>query len=142
MLAAGMIAIAPQAAQAARGSKTFLVSGGLGQNWNVPSDVHSITITTKGAAGGAGGLEGGSGGRGASGTVTVPVTPGQLISVYLGKRGGDAGTDNPLFEGGGGAAAALLPAAPVAKPHRSAVPVVAAAVRPRSSSAQRSTPTA
>jgi hypothetical protein len=104
MLAAGMIAIAPQAAQAAPGSKTFLVSGGLGQNWNVPSDVHSITITTKGAAGGAGGLEGGSGGRGASGTVTVPVTPGQLISVNLGKRGGDAGTDNPTFEGGGGAA--------------------------------------
>lgn len=102
MLAAGLIALAPQAAQAAPGSKTFNTSGGLNQNWNVPNDVHSLTITAKGAAGGAGGLEGGSGGRGASGSVTVPVTPGQLITVYLGQRGTDAHTDSPFIEGAGG----------------------------------------
>lgn len=102
MLAAGLIAIAPQAAHAAPGSKTFNTSGGLNQQWVVPADVHSLKVTVKGAAGGAGGIEGGSGGRGASGTAIVPVTPGQLVTVYLGKRGGDAHTDNSTGEGAGG----------------------------------------
>lgn len=105
MMAAGLIALAPQAAQAAPGSKTFNTSGGLNQAWVVPADVHSLDVKVNGAAGGAGGFEGGSGGRGASGTVTVPVTPGDTITVYLGKRGGDAGTDNPATEGVAPAAA-------------------------------------
>ncbi|WP_157412890.1 Ig-like domain-containing protein [Aeromicrobium sp. Root236] len=102
MLAAGLIALAPEAAQAAPGSKTFSIADGNNQAWIVPADVHSLNVKVNGAAGGAGGLEGGSGGRGASGTVTVPVTPGQQITVYLGGRGGDAHTDNPGIEGIGG----------------------------------------
>ncbi|MFI5429990.1 Ig-like domain-containing protein [Aeromicrobium sp. UC242_57] len=107
MMAAGLIAIAPQAAHAASGSATFQTSGGLNQQWVVPTDVTSLKIAVKGAAGGAGGLEGGSGGRGASGTVTVPVTPGQTITVNLGKRGGDADSDINTGAGLGGTSAAL-----------------------------------
>lgn len=107
MMAAGLIALAPQAAHAAAGNKTFETSGGLNQTWNVPADVTSLKVTVKGAAGGRGGLEGGSGGRGASGTVDVAVTPGQAITVHLGKRGIDADPDIYTGAGLGGNSAAL-----------------------------------
>lgn len=107
MLAAGLIALAPQAANAASGSQSFNTSGGLSQQWVVPADVHSLKISAKGAAGGAGGVEGGSGGRGASGTALVPVTPGQTVTINLGKRGADADPDlNSGFGAAGNSAAA------------------------------------
>jgi len=84
---------------------TYNYTGGV-QNWTVPAGVSSINIVAYGAQGGSSIGGGGLGGM-ASGTLSV--TPGQVVSVYVGGQngyngGGAAGTSNgyPGSNGGGG----------------------------------------
>lgn len=63
------------------------------QSWTVPACVSSITVTAGGAEGG-----GNLGGSGATITATIPVTPGQVVTVNIGGSGGSASAGY----GGGG----------------------------------------
>lgn len=83
--------------------------------YTVPAGVNQVSITAAGAGGGRGGNgygSGGVGGLGAQGTVTVPVEPGDLLTVAVGAVGGaggdhdkdDAGPGGASPSGGGGSA--------------------------------------
>jgi hypothetical protein len=102
MIAAGLIALAPQAAQAASGHVTYTLADGPDHTWTVPANVNSVKITAKGAAGGQGGFEGGRGGQGATGVVTLDVNEGDEINVELGARGTNAGANSFDQPGAGG----------------------------------------
>jgi gliding motility-associated-like protein len=93
------------------------------QTWTVPPCVSSITVTVAGADGG-----GNLGGNGAVVTATIPVTPGQVITVNVGASGnsinggyggggnGFASTDgnvNYNSSGGGGASTVSVGGTPV-----------------------------
>ncbi len=71
-------------------SQTFNYTGAV-QNVTVPSCMTSATIKVWGAGGGGGGNDGGNtggkGGGGAYSTVTVAVTPGDVLQVYVGGAG-------------------------------------------------------
>lgn len=65
---------------------------GANQSFTVPVGVKSLDVKAVGAAGGAGGLSGGGGGQGASVEDTaVSVTPGQVLTVVVGGKGGSGG---------------------------------------------------
>ncbi|MEI6852359.1 MAG: DUF4082 domain-containing protein, partial [Bacteroidota bacterium] len=76
------------------GSQTFNYTGTI-DNFTVPANVTSITITAKGAQGGS---NGGTGGMGAILTGTFSVTPGQVLSILAGQQP----PNNYSFAGGGG----------------------------------------
>ncbi len=76
----------------AQTSTTFNYTGSP-QTWTVPACVSSITVTAGGAEGG-----GNLGGSGATITATIPVTPGQVVTVNIGGSGGSAAAGY----GGGG----------------------------------------
>jgi hypothetical protein len=83
------------------------------QSWTVPAGVNSATFTLSGGSGadydpGYGGL----GGNGARVTATLPVVPGESLSIYVGGEGlfgsvsgrfGGGGAGNGNGAGGGGA---------------------------------------
>lgn len=86
--------------------------------WTVPAGVTSLAVVAKGAGGGSGD-NGELGGNGGVVTATLSVTPGQVLSLYVGGGGGrgigawkggggggstniDAGTANQIIAGGGG----------------------------------------
>ena len=88
---------------------TFEYTGGA-QAWTVPAGVTEITVDLRGASGGNvninGNPPGGSGREGYGGRLvgTVPVTPGEVLNIYVGGRGntgagGAGGTGG--FNGGG-----------------------------------------
>jgi hypothetical protein len=74
-------------------------------SYKVPDGVTTITVKLwgGGGGGGAGGsaAAGGAGGGGGYVNVTIDVTPGETLTIYVG-GGGDAGTRNTAGGGGGG----------------------------------------
>lgn len=78
---------------------SFTYVGTTSQTWTVPACVTSITIDARGAQGG--GNPGYSGGLGARMVGTFSVTPGQVITLYVGGMG-SPGTTASGFTGGGG----------------------------------------
>jgi gliding motility-associated-like protein len=74
-------------------SQTFNSTGGV-QSWTVPACVSSLTVTVAGAEGG-----GNLGGNGAVITSTIPVQPGQVITMLVGGSGSSNGAAG--FNGGG-----------------------------------------
>jgi hypothetical protein len=94
----------------------FPYSGG-NQTWSVPVGVTEATFVLQGASGGDA-ATGGSGGLGAELHATVPVTPGETLTIVVGGAGsatagfggGGAAGDNglaPLAGAGGGATTVL-----------------------------------
>ncbi len=69
--------------------------------WIVPDGVTSVEVTADGAGGGANFETGEAGGQGGNAVATIPVTPGDVLRIYPGGRGGD-GTAQ---KGGGGGGA-------------------------------------
>ncbi|MBL7701932.1 MAG: proprotein convertase P-domain-containing protein, partial [Ferruginibacter sp.] len=94
---------------------TFNFTGGA-QTFTVPAGVTSLNITTLGAQGGSGatggnGATGGVGGLGSRATGTLAVTPGQVLTIFVGGQGGaptsgfnGGGTGGNANSGGGGGA--------------------------------------
>lgn len=86
-------------------TETFANTGA--QNWTVPANVYSVTITAIGASGAGGGsnvywdrrdvcfisagVDGKKGGNGGYAVATVSVTPGQELNLVVGTRGGTGG---------------------------------------------------
>lgn len=90
-------------------SQTFTYSGSV-QNWTVPAGVTSIMIEAYGAQGesGVGGIVG-IGGLGAMASGELSVTPGEVLSIYVGgsdgfNGGGNPGVSGPNTSGNGGGA--------------------------------------
>lgn len=84
--------------------------------WTVPAGVTSIKVIATGGGGGGGGTSGTSagsaGGAGAVVTSTLTVTPGQVLTLFVG-GGGGAGTSAPSLTngaGGGGGASSNIDA--------------------------------
>ena len=74
---------------------TFNYTGGV-QTYTVPSCVTSITVDAKGAQGG------GTGGFGGRVQCTMPVTPGDVLNIYVGGQGGpEISNSAGGFNGGG-----------------------------------------
>jgi hypothetical protein len=65
------------------------------QTWTVPQCVTSINVVVAGAKGG-----GATGGNGARLTATIPVTPGQVLNIYVGGQG-SCGNNSGGWNGGG-----------------------------------------
>src|SRR5438876_1028797 len=65
------------------------------QTWVVPNNVTSVTVDARGAQGGGNPTDpivvGGKGGRVRT---TLAVTPGEMLVIYVGGRGGDLGNAN------------------------------------------------
>lgn len=97
--AAILIASTSVSAQVAWATTTSFTSPG-SSSYAVPSGVTSLCIVATGAGGGGGGnaTPGALGGHGAQVTATIPVTPGDTLTINVGSGGG-AGTNT----GGGGA---------------------------------------
>lgn len=82
---------------------------GAAQTFTVPPDVCQATLTALGAQGGLGApvpsapAAATPGGLGGSATATVAVTPGEVLEVHVGGRGGDG--ESGSYEGGGGGGA-------------------------------------
>jgi hypothetical protein len=71
------------------------------QTYTVPAGVTSITVDANGAGGGAQPGNGGQAGAGGKMVATIPVTPGQVLSVIVGGAGGNS-QYNRSGSGGGG----------------------------------------
>jgi LruC domain-containing protein len=71
------------------------------QTWTVPAGVGSVRIEAAGASGGRG-YAGALGGRGALIAGTFAVSPGQVLTIVVGGRGGDASNVASTAGGGGG----------------------------------------
>ncbi len=78
---------------------TFNYTGAV-QTYTVPPCVTSITVTVLGAQGGDGATA--PGGSGGSLQATVPVTPGEILNIYVGETGADNVSTGPLSFNGGG----------------------------------------
>ena len=95
-------------------ARTFgFVGAGVTQTYVVPDGVHTVQATLFGGGGGfGGGVDSGGeawdlgspGGRGASVGVSLPVTPGETLTVTVGGRGANANTSNIGGTGGDGGA--------------------------------------
>jgi hypothetical protein len=95
-----LIATAPAHA-AEPGSETF--TSATATDWTVPAGVREVTITAVGGSGGnASGEHGGTGGLGALVESVLTVEPGDVLTIWAGQAGGNAGggRDN---SGAGGA---------------------------------------
>lgn len=78
-------------------TQTFNYTGAV-QTFTVPTCVTSITVDCKGAQGGA------TGGNGGRVTCVLPVTPGDILYIYVGGQGGGYISQSPGgFNGGGNA---------------------------------------
>ena len=93
------------------GTQTFSYTGSI-QNWTVPTGVTSLSFTAEGAQGGSGTAGYGFGGLGGRVQGSLSVTPGQVLSIYVGQmplsniggfNGGGNGANNTYGRGGGGA---------------------------------------
>ncbi|AIY02529.1 hypothetical protein ART_2930 [Arthrobacter sp. PAMC 25486] len=117
----GITAVALSPVQAATGAPeriTQTFSGTRGTAFTVPDGVTSLAVQVNGAAGGSGtdisfdlgpiGLPDfkltgdGRGGRGASVTANLPVTPGQVLTMFGATMGGPVGSRHKPAEGGAG----------------------------------------
>ena len=83
-------------------SEVFSFTGGV-QTFTVPAGVTSLTFEALGAGGGTGATggnaaTGGVGGKGSRATGTLAVTPGQVLTIFV---GGQGGTPTAGFNGGG-----------------------------------------
>jgi hypothetical protein len=110
LVAGSAVAVTATPASAAETfSQTFEYTGEA-QQFAVPDFVDVITITANGAQGG-----GGLGGFGGQAVVTVGVTPGEVLDVYVGGRGGfisgSTGGAGGFNGGGGGGNGGGLPGA-------------------------------
>lgn len=85
-------------AEAAYSSSTTFNHTGALQTYTVPDGVTTITIDAYGAQGGNNTTASFSGGYGARAKTTLSVTPGQVLSILVGAKGGDYGSG----AGGGG----------------------------------------
>ena len=79
------------AALASAQSITFNCTPKAQQNYTVPPGVTAVMIQAFGAQGGPGD-DGVFGGEGGSVTATVSVTPGEILAVFVGCKGGDGGS--------------------------------------------------
>ena len=79
--------------QAQNTSVTFNATGAA-QTYTVPTGITQITIDMAGAIGGGGG------GKGGRVQARLTVTAGQVLNLYVGKKGNGSG--NPGWNGGGG----------------------------------------
>jgi Glycine rich protein/PKD-like domain/Secretion system C-terminal sorting domain len=81
-------------------SVTFNYTGGV-QTFTVPACVTSISVNVLGAkAGNNGTYAGGNGGRVQG---NIPVTPGEVLNIYVGQLGVSTSQNNPaVYNGGGG----------------------------------------
>jgi hypothetical protein len=78
---------------------TFNYTGGV-QTYTVPPCVSSVNVTVLGARGGNGATA--PGGLGGSVQATIPVTPGEVLNIYVGQAGIDnVGTGPTTYNGGG-----------------------------------------
>ncbi len=115
-LVAASLAVAAPVAAAPLSQASFGFTGGY-QSWTVPTGVHFASFSVVGGAGGDGAVVDSTctaDNAGAGGWVegTVPVTPGQTLSVWVGDGGhltgaGGTGTPDGLFAGGAGGAAGV-----------------------------------
>ena len=80
------------------GTQTFDYAGSI-VNFTVPAGITTLTIDAKGAQGGTGGQL--TGGLGARMKGDISVTPGQVLKILVGQKGGD-NTSSPAGGGGGG----------------------------------------
>lgn len=107
-------------AQLSRGQSVVNYSyTGTPQTFTVPNCVNTLTITTRGASGGAGApggpalSTGGNGGFGAIASGVFTVTPGTVLSLFVGGAGGsgngiggfNGGANSGTVNGGGGGGA-------------------------------------
>ncbi|CAN5823725.1 hypothetical protein BH11BAC7_BH11BAC7_03980 [soil metagenome] len=82
-----------------RAQTTFNYTGAV-QTYTVPACATSINVTVLGAKGGNGTtIPGGSGG---SVQATIPVTPGEVLNIYVGQQGTDNVISGPATFNGGG----------------------------------------
>lgn len=101
LLIFGELAISSQPATAAPVVANFSFTGAA-QSWTVPSGVTAIQFQVVGASGGT--SWGVRGGYGESVTGTLSVTPGEILSIYVGQQGSPHSTvSNPAVFNGGGA---------------------------------------
>jgi hypothetical protein len=82
----------------AQTTTTFSYTGNI-INYTVPTGVTSIVIEAFGAQGGGTVL---AGGKGAQIKGTFSVTPGEVLRILVGQKGGSSGSDNNYNGGGGG----------------------------------------
>ena len=120
VVVAGLIAVplatATDASAAPATEADFGFSTGY-QTWTVPDGVRTASISVVGGAGGDGAVvdstcDGNNSGAAGSVTGTVPVTPGQVLSLWVGDGGhlsgpGGAGTPDGTWAGGAGGAAGI-----------------------------------
>lgn len=81
------------------------LNGTGGQAFVVPAGVCDVNIVALGAAGGTGRGDPSDGRNGGTATTTITVTPGEMLHVFVGGKGGDfvpAGMGHGLFGGLGG----------------------------------------
>jgi hypothetical protein len=78
---------------------TFNYTGAV-QTYTVPPCVNSISVTVLGAQGGNGSTA--PGGLGGSVQATIPVTPGEVLNIYVGQTGADNTGNGPTSFNGGG----------------------------------------
>jgi len=94
------VAVSPPALAAAPVTIEFGVGRG---SFTVPDAVASLQIDVRSAGGGSGysgGATGGTGGAGVRATGTLPVTPGEVLTIEVGRAGGDATAPSlDCFEG-------------------------------------------
>jgi Bacterial Ig-like domain (group 3)/Putative Ig domain len=106
LLAGAVLAVAAGPAQAATTTEDF-TDPTVVHYFTVPPGVTKLFVTERGAQGGTGtpdfGSVGGPGGHGAGVNGALTVTPGELLKIYVGGRGGDsgAGGTSALDLGGG-----------------------------------------
>jgi hypothetical protein len=86
---------------------TYYDSSNVGQ-FMVPANITALTVTLVAGSGGAGGGNGttgggGTGGAGGTTTLTVPVTPSQLLDAYVGGQGSPGTCDTTGGQTGGAA---------------------------------------
>jgi hypothetical protein len=79
---------------------TYSYTGSV-QIFTVPTCVTAITVDVRGGAGGFNGTY--AGGNGGRVQASIPVTPGEVLQIYVGSAGANTQTSHPGVYGGGGA---------------------------------------
>src|SRR6476661_3547772 len=79
-------------------NQTFTYTGGV-QTYTVPANIYSLTVTVNGAQGGAAAGNVYAGGLGGRAVGTIAVTPGEVLSIYVGGQG-SIGTSGATVAGG------------------------------------------
>ncbi len=112
LLVAALIPVAVDARDVAAADPTSWTFGftGAPQSFTVPADVTELSLVVVGAAGGPAGDRGANPGAGATLVGTTPVTPGQVLTVWVGGAGDTGGAGGWGFGCGGGGGTATDPA--------------------------------